>query len=123
MYLFETWKPVPSFPGLMASDMGRIKIKKWPTLGTWDKQKKRFKTYIRGKNVRVSNLICEAFHGPKPFPGAVVMHIDENAENNKPENLKWATQKENLNCPGFIAYCKSRTGDNSPYRKGARNGN
>ena len=46
------------------------------------------------------------------------MHLDENARNNKPENLRWGTQKENLNAPGFIAYCKSRTGDNNPYRKG-----
>lgn len=43
------------------------------------------------------------------FDGAVVLHLDENGLNNKPENLRWGTQKESLNAPGFIEYCKSRT--------------
>jgi hypothetical protein len=38
----------------------------------------------------------------------VCMHLDENSRNNKPENLAWGTQKENLNAPGFIDYCKSK---------------
>lgn len=74
-------------------------------------------------NLKIHRLVCEAFHGPAPFPKAVVIHLDENALNNRPENLKWGTQKENLNMPKFIAYCKSRTGENSPGIKGrAKNG-
>lgn len=74
-------------------------------------------------NLKIHRLICEAFHGPAPFPKAVVIHLDEDALNNRPENLKWGTQKENLNMPKFIAYCKSRTGENSPTTKGkAKNG-
>jgi len=46
------------------------------------------------------------------------MHINEDPSDNRPENLKWATQKENLNSPGFLSYCKQRTGDNSPRTKG-----
>jgi hypothetical protein len=46
------------------------------------------------------------------------MHLDENSKNNRPENLAWGTQKENLNAPGFIEYCKGRTGKNNPYIKG-----
>lgn len=45
------------------------------------------------------------------------MHMDENSRNNVPSNLKWGTQKENLSAPGFIEYCRSRTGDNSPIAK------
>ena len=45
---------------------------------------------------KVHQLVCEAFHGPKPFPDAVVIHRDEDAHNNRPENLLWGTQKENL---------------------------
>lgn len=59
-------------------------------------------------------LVCEAFHGPKPFPRAVVIHADENALNNAPENLRWGTQKENLNAPGFKEYCRQRRGEFSP---------
>jgi len=42
------------------------------------------------------------------------MHIDENAANNRADNLRWGTQKENLNAPGIIEYCMDRTGDRSP---------
>jgi len=45
------------------------------------------------------------------------MHLNENSADNRPENLAWGTQKENLNAPGFIAYCKTRTGDKHPRAK------
>lgn len=47
------------------------------------------------------------------FDNAVVIHLDENAHNNRPENLKWGTQKENLNMPKYIADLKSRVGEHS----------
>ena len=72
----------------------------------------------KGKNFRVSRLVCEAFHGPPPFPRAVVMHLDNDQTNNRAENLKWGSQKENLNAEAFKAYCRGRTGENSPYVKG-----
>lgn len=70
--------------------------------------------------MKVHRLVCEAFHGPAPFERAVVLHLDENALNNRPENLQWGTQKENLNMPKFVEYCKSRTGENSPVTKGIK---
>ena len=48
------------------------------------------------------------------------LHIDENSANNRPENLKWGTQKENMNAPGYLAYCRSRVGDLSPVAKARR---
>lgn len=87
----------------------------YPTYGTWDGT--RYHTVYKGKTYRVHQLVCEAFHGPKPFDGAVVMHKDECASNNCPDNLQWGTQKENLNAPGFIEYCRSRTGENHPRNK------
>ena len=80
----------------------------------------RYKINFRGKNYRVSRLVCEAFHGEAPDGLSVCMHMDENALNNRASNLAWGTQKQNLNAPGFINYCKSRTGENSPHRKGRR---
>lgn len=86
-----------------------------PTFGvTHEGNQYRPTIHYKGKNYRVSRLVCEAFHGPAPFPRAVVMHLDDDQTNNTPGNLKWATQKENLNTPAFIDYCKSRTGENSP---------
>ena len=127
----EIWLPIPSYPGVLASSYGRIMVEPYsaplpnggeriyggtPTYGQWDGS--RYIYPRRGhKTCKVHRLVCEAFNG-SPQPDQVCMHLDENARNNRPTNLQWGTQKENLNFPGFIEYCKSRTGDNSPYRKG-----
>lgn len=124
----EVWKKVPSRPGVMVSDAGRVLLSPGyaplpnggyrtylpkPSLGVVARSKKGaahvYRNYWTREhgNLKVHQLVCEAFHGPKPFPRAVVMHLDEDGLNNRPENLKWGTQKENLNAPGFIAYCKS----------------
>ena len=140
----EHWKPVPSKPGMMASSFGRVllpettykmpnggetRTKPCPTYGVVTKASKTARHTYMGLsnrklgNMKVHRLVCEAFHGPQPFKKAVVIHLDENAHNNKPCNLKWGTQKENLNMPGFLAYCRSRTGESSPVTKGAKNKN
>lgn len=136
--MIEHWKPVPSKPGITASSFGRIKLpnsvskmpfggmreyKPKPTYGTRTKSSKTARHEYMGianrkfGNMKIHRLVCEAFYGPAPFEGAVVIHIDEDATNNKIENLRWGTQKENLNMPKFIEYCKSRTGENSPIKK------
>lgn len=51
------------------------------------------------------------------------MHLNDDPSDNRVENLKWGTCKENLNTPKFIEYCKSRTGENNPYIKGVRKRN
>lgn len=71
-------------------------------------------------NMKIHRLVCEAFHGPATDELNVVIHLDEDATNNRPENLKWGTMKENLNMPGFVEYCRSRTGENSPIYKHRR---
>ena len=138
----EIWKPIPSQPGMMASSWGRVRLPErsaqmphggWrtytptPTYGSKLKSSKTARHEYYGMfqkergNLKIHRLICETFHGPSPFPKAVVIHLDEDALNNRPENLKWGTQKENLNMPKFIAYCKNRTGENSPTIKGRKN--
>ena len=137
----EIWKPVPSMPEVMASSWGRVLLPEReivmpkggtrrytpkPTYGVATRASKTARHTFRNisnrtfGNIRIHRAVCEAFHGPKPFEGAVVIHIDEDAHNNRPENLRWGTQKENLNMPKFIEYCKSRTGENNPYVKGRK---
>lgn len=132
----ETWRDVPSVAGAQASSLGRLRVKAYtarmprgagtrtyggtPTLGQWDGT--RFVWPSRGKTRKVARLVCEAFHGPAPFPRAVCMHLDENSRNNRPENLQWGTQRENLNAAGFKSYCRTRTGENSPIIKARRAG-
>lgn len=124
----EVWKPVPSLDGVMASSEGRIILPPRhaplpnggvrlyipkPTAGVVSRARKgaahEYLSYWTRHygNIKVHQAVCEAFHGPKPFPSAVVIHLDENALNNRPGNLKWGTQKENLNAPGFIEYLRS----------------
>lgn len=127
----EVWRMVPSLPGLIASSHGRLMVAPYlaplargtgerqyggePTHGQWDG--KRYVYVFKDKTYKAHRLVCEAFNGPPP-DGAVCMHMDENSRNNRPSNLKWGTQKENLNAPGFLAYCRSRVGANSPTIKG-----
>lgn len=132
----EIWRIVPSAPQFLASSGGRIMVAPHempmphgglrqiggvPRYGVWQKQGAggRFIIRNRGKTYRVAPLVCEAFHGPKPFPLAVCMHLDENSRNNVPANLRWGSQKENLNAPGFLEYCSSRIGSSSPRSKWA----
>lgn len=140
----EVWRIVPSQPELRASSWGRVfrqpfqrpmpkGAKRWyrmqPTPGyrAASTGLAGFRMIIRinglGKTFKVARLVCEAFHGAPPFELAVVMHLDDDPANNRPENLRWATQKENLNAPQFIDYCKSRTGDNSTREKSKRASN
>ena len=128
----EIWRVVPSMPGVLASSHGRIMVTPYqqtmpyggyrqyggePTSGQWDGA--RYLYVLKGRTYKVHRLVCEAFNGP-PAHGQVCMHIDENAANNRPENLAWGSQKENLNAPGFIAYCKKRTGESNPWKKSQR---
>jgi len=126
-----------SIPGAKINSLGQIKLPesratmpnggvrsyktKWVNGNKTKSSKTARHEYLglvyRGKNYKMHRLVCEAFHGPSPEGKPVVIHLNENALDNRPENLKWGTQKENLNMPGFIAYCKSRTGKNSPRRK------
>ena len=132
----ERWKPVPSLPGVMASDEGRVLLPPRyaplphggyrlyapvPVRGASTRASKTASHSYRGLyakffgNIKVHRAVCEAFHGPPPFDGAVVIHLDENAHNNRPENLKWGSQKENLNMPKIKAYHRSRRGEKHPH--------
>jgi hypothetical protein len=131
----EIWRDVPSLPGMLASSEGRVMMVPYrgsmpnggirpyggtPTFGVWNKHDGRFITTIGDRTHKIARLVAEAFHGPPPFEGAVVMHVDENAANNRADNLRWGTQRENLNAPGFLEYCRGRTGENHPRAKARR---
>lgn len=125
---------MPSLDGFLASNWGRIRrikmpdgrVRPTPSNGTYGSVTRSklgaahsyMSSWYRDiGNVKIHRLVCEAFHGPAPFPRAVVIHLNEDAHDNRPENLKWGTQKENLNMPSFLEYCRSRTGENSPTTK------
>lgn len=124
----EIWKPVPSLPGVLASSLGRILLPPRyrpmpsggyriyapkPVVGSVSRSSKAARHTYRSVynadlgHIKVHRAVCEAFHGAPPFDGAIVLHLDEDGHNNRPENLKWGTNKENLNMPKYLAWCSS----------------
>jgi hypothetical protein len=134
----EVWKSVPSQPEISASSLGRVLVAphkitmpnggtRWyrpePTYGYEEKtatgrpdvRKRRILRVSRlKKTFKIARLVCEAFHGPPPPGKPVTIHIDEDPSNNRPENLRWGTQKENLNMPKYLAWRSSVVGDLHP---------
>lgn len=120
----EEWRVVPSRPMILASSWGRIMLiprmgltrggkrtrlyRTKPTYGVVTRSTKAAAHSYRGRyfkgvgNVKVHRLVCEAFHGLPPDAKSVVIHINEDSHDNRPGNLRWGTQKENLNAPGFL---------------------
>lgn len=111
-----TYAPIPNFPAYRVSSSGDIETRwrkcnyhnalplredEWRPL----KCKGRSGDGYRAIDLRdglggsrrtyVHILVAEAFHGPKPFPEAVVRHLDGNTNNNKATNLRWGTHLEN----------------------------
>jgi hypothetical protein len=128
---------VPSLPWAEASSWGRVRAEYslpmprggsrlyvvQPTFGSEvapSPRTRRMTVRMHGKTWKIHRLVCEAFHGPAPGDRTRVLHGDDNGTNNRPSNLSWGTQKENLNAPGFLAYCRSRTGENNPLVKSRR---
>lgn len=117
------WRAIPSLPEYMASSDGLIMRAPFygpmpkggdrhyggePYPGVWSPTDNRYILQFRGRTYKIARLVCEAFHGPATDDRPVCMHLDENSRNNRPENLAWGTQKENLNAPGFLQYCRER---------------
>jgi HNH endonuclease len=130
----EQWRVSPTLPEYLVSSMGRVMrvphrellpnggLRQYggdPHNGA-DSGEGRMTLQFKGKTYKVHRLVCEAFNGPPPKHRNVCMHKDEDYRNNRPTNLKWGSQKENLNAPGFLRYCRGRTGENSPTRKARR---
>ncbi len=100
----EQWRDVPGYSGkFQVSNTGKIRngktgIERKPyvngngylIVGFYDTEK--------GITVqhRVHRLVAEAFI-PNPDGKRTVNHIDGNKQNNRVENLEWATHQENIN--------------------------
>jgi len=115
----EIWKAIPGYEAhYAASSIGRIKSLRRIVKDTKDgKERTRiFKEKIlrfnynqkdgrpsvmlsvQGKTVRllVSRLICLTFHGEPPEGKGLVLHYDDNNQNNVITNLRWGNYNENL---------------------------
>lgn len=107
----EVWKIIERFPTYEVSNHGRVRRACDSLLGNYKKGRLLSPRYIAGypavlflvgdpaervfKNFTIANLVCEAFHGPKPSPKHCVAHWDGNKKNSHYKNLRWATYAEN----------------------------
>jgi len=91
----ETWRRVERYPEYEISDLGRLRR------GDYIKVPLRHpRGYLRygiGKHHKVlaHRLVCEAFHGSPPTPAHEVAHNNGRRDDNRAENLRWATPAEN----------------------------
>lgn len=47
-----------------------------------------------GKRYAVHELICQVFWGPKPTSAHTVDHLNRDPHDNRPDNLRWATRRQ-----------------------------
>lgn len=120
----EKWKDIPKYEGIyQISTMGRIKVTRNGDerilVGVLDKSTgyRRFSLYKDGKVKRayVHRLVAESFI-PNVENKPEIDHINTIRHDNRVENLRWVTRKENRNNPISLDHLRvAFTGQNSPH--------
>ena len=129
----EEWRDVPGWEGLYrVSNLGRVitlprqyRHRSGRIVETVSKVLKGgvnsigyVATHLRRKDriepVLVHRLVCEAFHGPG-LEGQEVAHSNGIRSDNRSENLRWATRKENMN--DKLAHGTAQRGEKNPKSK------
>ncbi len=94
------FRRVPSYPGFVVTDEGAVigpsgrELQHFPNKRGY----RRVNVYLgsgRWRQVSVHTLVCEAFHGPQPTGAVLVAHGDGNPANNRADNLRWASYRDN----------------------------
>lgn len=106
----EEWRPIEDEPGYDVSNFGEVRSHKpvrnfakppvEPRILKFKRDKDGYRSVSLhqkgrgGRDYRVHQLVCAAFNGPRPN-GALCLHNDGDNDNNRPDNLRWGTAKQN----------------------------
>lgn len=108
----EIWKDIKGCQDYMVSNMGRVKSLKYGKekilKGSLVSGYKR--VYIANKKIFIHLLVAKAFI-PNPENKPEIDHINTIRTDNRVENLRWVTRKENMNNPLTI---QKKSGENNP---------
>lgn len=105
-HIMESWAGIPQAPHYLVSNLGRVMrgystsngrvgkiMRPWMSDGYW------FVTLhdVSGapKRFQVHRLVCAAFHGDPPTRDHQCAHWNGIRTDNRAENLRWATPREN----------------------------
>lgn len=90
----EEWRPVKDFPEYLVSNLGNVRSKRFPdqnlqpgTMRGWHI------VNLNGMSKKVSRLVAEVFI-PNPENKPTVDHINNIRDDDRVENLRWATHSE-----------------------------
>ena len=134
----EKWQKIEGYkPIYEVSDQGRVRSIARPTPSRGGSVYNRKEKYLSPGNVRgylqvvlfaedgtkkkesVHRLVATAFI-PNPENRSEVDHINGDRTDNRAENLRWATRKENCNNPVSINRWQKRKGELSRNKRGIR---
>jgi hypothetical protein len=94
----------PTNPSIFVADDGRVFRELFPSKDSGGYHQIRNGDLRQRRHV----LVCEAFHGPRPFPRAEVRHLDGDPSNDAPGNLAWGTRVDN--CADTAAHGRTSRG-------------
>ena len=118
------WRSIPDWPEYEVSEDGHVRrgiggkgARAGRRLKPWrNPQNQYFYVQLwrgnRRKGIPVHRLVAMAFLGRPPTDRHVVAHCDGSRDGNRPSNLRWATQQENV----------ADTFRHGTHNRGSRNG-
>lgn len=118
----ETWKPIPTFPEYDASNLGRIRSRKWRNERILQLNTHRDKPYAyvvlrrdnRSYHRQVHRLVLWAFTGQEGV-GLQCRHKNGNPSDNRIDNLCWGTNTDNFE--DAVRHGTNGRGSSSPVAK------